>query len=287
MKKSRTLSVGQLAGGCLLAVAAAGIGTVRADTHTVAAGETETLNNVTETSRFVKDGEGTLVLGGDNSFKRATMKEGDLTISGGSTTISDAHDGNASDSGNIFAMSGGNLTLKDGATLTMSTADGKGYLIQHGGTFLVTNATFDVSGVDEYMNGFENNGGFTESRFVIATGGVVRAKRFRPSGATSANHQNNTSLDLNAGGKLYLDQFFGDTTIRYGRINSNSCRHCVALVHIAAAFPAENLCSRRNQCIVGQYTWCHYHAGCNGTLCVGHGAECQFRTCTENAQCLS
>ena len=173
--------------GCVAAVAASATFPTWADTHTVASGETETLSNVTEASRFVKNGEGTLVLGGDNSFKRVTMSAGDLKISGGTTSISDTPGSGASDANSIFAMSGGNLTVKDGATLAISTASGNGYAIQHGGTFLVTNATFDVSGAGQYMNGFQDNGNFTESRFVIATGGVVRAKVFRPSGATSSS----------------------------------------------------------------------------------------------------
>ena len=127
--------------GCVVAVAASATFPTWADTHTVASGETETLSNVTEASRFVKNGEGTLVLGGDNSFKRVTMSAGDLKISGGTTSISDAHGSGASDANNIFAMSGGKLTVKDGATLTMSTTDGAGYAIQHGGTLLVTNGT--------------------------------------------------------------------------------------------------------------------------------------------------
>ena len=207
--------------GCAAAVAASATFPAWADTHTVAAGETETLSNVTETSRFVKNGDGTLVLGGDNSFKRVTMSAGELKISGGTTSISDEHGSGASDANNIFAMSSGNLTVKDGATLTMSTTDGAGYAIQHGGTLLVTNGTMDVSGVGEYLNGFEDNGSFAESRVVIADGGVVRAKRFRPSGATSSSLKEMASLDLNVGGKLYLEHFFGDTNIRYGRINFN------------------------------------------------------------------
>ena len=206
--------------GCVAAVAASATFPTWADTHTVASGETETLSNVTETSRFVKNGEGTLVLGGNNSFKRVTMSAGDLKISGGTTSISDTPGSNVSDANHIFAMSGGRLTVADGATLAMSTA-GTGYAIQHGGTFLVTNATLDVSDVGQYMNGFQDNGGFTESRFVIATGGVVRAKVFRPSGATSSSLKEMSSLDLNPGGKLYLNWFFGDTGIRYGRINFN------------------------------------------------------------------
>ena len=186
---------------CIVVVAASATFPTWADTHTVASGETETLSNVTETSRFVKNGEGTLVLGGNNSFKRVTMSAGDLKISGGTTSISDTPGSGASDANSIFAMSGGRLTVADGATLAMSTA-GNGYAIQHGGTFLVTNATLDVSDVGQYMNGFQDNGGFTESRFVIATGGVVRAKVFRPSGATSSSLKEMTSLDLNAGGKL-------------------------------------------------------------------------------------
>ena len=46
--------------GCVAAVAASATFPTWADTHTVASGETETLSNVTETSRFVKNGEGTL-----------------------------------------------------------------------------------------------------------------------------------------------------------------------------------------------------------------------------------
>ena len=40
--------------GCVAAVAASATFPTWADTHTVASGETETLSNVTEASRFVK-----------------------------------------------------------------------------------------------------------------------------------------------------------------------------------------------------------------------------------------
>ncbi len=109
--------------GCMAAVAASVTFPAWADTHTVASGETETLNNVTETSRFVKDGEGTLVLGGDNSFKRVTMSAGDLKISGGTTSISDTPGSGASDANSIFAMSGGRLTVADGRRVHFELAN--------------------------------------------------------------------------------------------------------------------------------------------------------------------
>ena len=57
--------------GCVAAVAASATFPTWADTHTVASGETETLSNVTEASRFVKNGEGTLgKLSADESLYR-------------------------------------------------------------------------------------------------------------------------------------------------------------------------------------------------------------------------
>ena len=52
---------------CALAAAAGAALTAVADTHTVAAGSTDTLSGVTETTATVKDGDGTLELSGANT----------------------------------------------------------------------------------------------------------------------------------------------------------------------------------------------------------------------------
>ena len=72
------------------AFAAVTLSATFADTHTVASGATETLSGVTETSAFVKSGDGTLILSGNNAMTRMQVAAGTLKFSGGTTTASDS-----------------------------------------------------------------------------------------------------------------------------------------------------------------------------------------------------
>ncbi len=71
------------------------------------------------------------------------------------------------------------------------------------------------------MNGF--TGTFPSSRIVINDGGVVKAGQLRAVGAEAATAAKKEyfSIDLNAGGALYVKHFWEDDGSRYGRINFN------------------------------------------------------------------
>ena len=189
----------------------------RGDTYTVNAGETQTYDSITNTTRFTKSGAGTLVLTGTNSFTTFTSSAGTLNFHGGETTIS----GPATDAyGNAVFVNTGNELIVDGGAIVKITGGAYGHTDK--GILLVTNGTFDATGLgNDFMNGF--TGGGSSSRVIINDGGVVKAGRFRVVGAnggTSANKEN-YSIDLNPGGALYVRSFWEDDGSRYGRINFN------------------------------------------------------------------
>ena len=71
---------------CLSVAFGCGV-SLMADTHTVESGE-ETLSNVTETSRTVKNGAGTLVLTGNNALGNGLQVEGGtLKFNGGTSSL--------------------------------------------------------------------------------------------------------------------------------------------------------------------------------------------------------
>ena len=201
----------------VVAVAASAILPARGDTYTVNEGETQTYDSITNTTRFTKNGAGTLVLTGTNSFTTFTASGGTLNFHGGETTISgpatDAY-GNA-----VFVNTGKELIVDSGATVKII---GGNYGHTDNGILLVTNGTFDATGLgNDFMNGF--TGSFPSSRVVINDGGVVKAGKMRVVGAEAgtASAKENFSIDLNPGGSLYVNQFWEDNGSRYGRINFN------------------------------------------------------------------
>ena len=207
--------------GCfaVVAVAVLGVGTAQGDTYTVNAGDTQTLDSVTNTTRFTKSGAGTLVVTGTNSLTSLTSSGGTLIFRGGETTVS----GSGSDGayGNAAFVNTGNEFIIDGGATVKITGGAFGHT--DNGIMLVTNGTFDASSgiTTGFMNGF--TGSFPSSRVVINDGGVVRAKVVRVVGAEAATEavKENFSIDLNAGGALYADTFWEDNGSRYGRINFN------------------------------------------------------------------
>ena len=95
-----------------------------ADTHNIASGET-TLSNITETSRTVKSGAGTLVLSGDNSLSNGLqVTAGTLKFNGGTTTIHCSTSGYAENSA-PYSQSGNGTTVvvEGGANVTVSDHD--------------------------------------------------------------------------------------------------------------------------------------------------------------------
>ena len=204
------------------AAAAVAAGTALADTHTVAAGATETQSGITETSITVKDGAGTLELSGANTLKRIQVKAGTLHISGGTTTINDstARSGTAPVDQNLASLAGADGVLIDGgATVTVS---GAGYAANFmSGTITINNATLDTSALNNFMIAQNSNYqiGANGVKVIVDNGGTIKAQTVRPASTASNNSAKKelVGLQLNAGGNLYLTQFYVDATA-YGRI---------------------------------------------------------------------
>ena len=202
----------------VVAVAASAVLPARGDTYTVAEGETQTLDSVTNTTRFTKSGKGTLVVTGTNSLTSLTSSGGTLNFHGGETTISGAGSSGAYGDA-AFVNNGQELIVDGGATVKIT---GGAYAHSNNGILLVTNGTFDATGLgNDLMNGF--TGTFPSSRIVINDGGVVKAGQLRVVGAEAgtAAKKEYFSIDLNAGGALYVKYFWEDDGSRYGRINFN------------------------------------------------------------------
>ena len=204
--------------GVVVAAASAAL-PARGDTYTVNAGDTQTLDSVTNTTRFTKSGAGTLVVTGTNSLTSLTSSGGTLIFRGGETTISGSGSSGAYGDA-AFVHTGDEFIVDGGATVKIT---GGAYGHTDNGIMLVTNGTFDASSgiTSGFMNGF--TGSFPSSRVVINDGGVVKAKVVRVVGAEAATEavKENFSIDLNAGGALYADTFWEDNGSRYGRINFN------------------------------------------------------------------
>ena len=201
-----------------VAVAASATVSVRGDTYTVAEGETQTLDSVTKTTRFTKSGKGTLVVTGTNSLTSLTSSGGTLNFHGGETTISGAGSSGAYGDA-AFVNNGQELIVDGGATVKIT---GGAYAHSNNGILLVTNGMFDATALgNDLMNGF--TGTFPSSRIVINDGGVVKAGLLRVVGAEAgtAAKKEYFSIDLNAGGALYVKSFWEDNGSRYGRINFN------------------------------------------------------------------
>ena len=202
----------------VVAAAASAILPARGDTYTVAEGETQTLDSVTNTTRFTKSGKGTLVVTGTNSLFALTSSGGTLNFHGGETTISGS--GLTDAYGNAAFVNNGDAFIVDGGATVKIT--GGSYANSNNGILLVTNGTFDATGLgNDLMNGFY--GSFPSSRIVINDGGVVKAGQLRVAGAEAATAAKKEyfSIDLNAGGALYVKHFWEDNGSRYGRINFN------------------------------------------------------------------
>ena len=185
-----------------------------ADTHDVASGET-TLSGITEGSRTVKTGAGTLVLSGSNSLIGLQTSAGTLKINGGTTTITGS--GGASASSATFAQQGGTTIVEGGAIVNVT---GTGYSGNFGGELMVTNGTFDMtlgSGTGtHFLNGFTSS---SASKLTIQDEGVFKTVTLRICQNGSSATTEDVGLFLNDGGKLYLTPPYyldGDAGSRYG-----------------------------------------------------------------------
>ncbi len=171
---------------------------------TVAAGDTLIVTgNVTSTgddtsTRFNKAGDGTLVLKGNNTFKRIGQSAGTLVFDGGATTVSGGTGtGIATTEANVdFRGSGSKTEFRGGATFTMSSDNG------YAGFFatetVISNATVDATALkNELLNGFSgqnSSGGI----MTIGEGGHLKIGTMRV-------HQNSTAANANKYGLRIVD----------------------------------------------------------------------------------
>ena len=191
-----------------------------ASTFNVPSGTTTTTNSLAETDRTYKRGDGTLVVNGTSTFKTMTVEAGTLKFSGGTATIADSTATGAYGTA-MFVQSGGNTIIADGATVTAK--DGT-FVDVNNGMFIVTNATFDASGIKgDMMNAFSGNN--SDCWIVIETNGVLKTTNLRPTGIDNSAMKERVGVRLNRGGKLYLTQFWidgkssnGSIANRYGRV---------------------------------------------------------------------
>ena len=153
--------------------------------------------------RLSKTGDGTLVLnapeGVTNDIRQLRLAGGTLHIAGGEHVIS----GNAtvaSEAGVTLSLAKGRMLVDGGAHVVVSNTNS--YVSNSGVDLVVSNATVDVSRVDEFLNGFNDNNTFgcSTSSVTIETNGVFVAKKLRIGKSTKTTDYG--VLNLRRGGTL-------------------------------------------------------------------------------------
>ena len=186
-----------------------------ADSHTDG-----TLSNITETSRTVKTGSGTLVLSGNNSLVGLQTRAGTLKINGGTTTITGG--GGTGASSGTFAQEGGTTIVEGGATVNVI---GSGYSMSEGGDLMVTNGVFDMTGGSgtgrEFLNAFYVGSSTPSCKLIVQDNGVFKAGSLRVSQTETASLADAIGVVLNPGGKIYVDKFWVDGSTRVGFVRLN------------------------------------------------------------------
>ena len=209
MKTVKTFTKGAVVSLCFCTAAIST--SLMADSHSDGS-----LSNITESSRTVKTGGGTLVLSGNNSLVGLQVSAGTLKINGGTTTITGG--GGTGASTGTFAQEGGTTIVEGGATVNVI---GSGYSVNVGGDLMVTNGVFDMTGGSgtgkEFLNAFYVS---SPSRLIVQDEGVFKAPNLRVTQTGSASLANDMGVFLNAGGKIYANSIWvsGD---RYGVVRHN------------------------------------------------------------------
>lgn len=184
----------------------------------VAAGDTLIVTgNVTSTgdstsARFDKQGAGTLVLQGDNSFKRIKHSAGKLVFDGGATTVSGGTGaGQVGDGGNFF-LDGDEVVITGGANVKIGAAGktGEDYQIFRAVSTVITNGTFESTvNTSHMLCNFKNStlplktAGQTVT---IGEGGRFRVWKMRPfqPGNDASSYKDKYGFNIVDGGILEL-----------------------------------------------------------------------------------
>ena len=180
----------------------------------VASGDTVTVTgNVTSTgdsttARFDKQGAGTLVLQGDNTFKRIKHSAGKLVFDGGATTVSGGTGSGAGDGMNVL-FDGDETVVTGGGSFTVGAgASGTQYAGFRSNRMIVTDGTVDTTAVNgELLCNFINTGLSSRNSSGIVTigeGGLFRARVMRHFQNVPSNLQDKFGFNVVDGGILEI-----------------------------------------------------------------------------------
>lgn len=178
-----------------------------ADTYNVASGVTETHSGLSESSRTIKSGDGTLVLSGDNTLVGLETKAGTLRINGGTTTIEGP--GGTSSSGGTFGQGGG-VTIVEGGATVKAWNTSNWAVATDGGDLMITNGTFQPvtfspgSG-KEFLHAMYAT---SNCRLIVQDEGVFKWPTVRVCQTYKSELADVLGIFLNAGGKMYVDKFY-------------------------------------------------------------------------------
>ena len=193
-----------------------------ADTYNVASGETETHSGLTESSRTIKSGDGTLVLSGDNTLYGLETKAGTLRLNGGTTTVDGP--GGTSSSAGTFGQGGGVTIIEGGATVKVWNAGGVGWAVAtDGGDLMITNGTFQPvtytpgSG-KEFLHAMYAT---SNCRLIVQDEGVFKWPTVRACQTYKSELADVIGIFLNAGGQMYVDRFSLNESGCYASIRYN------------------------------------------------------------------
>ena len=189
-----------------------------ADTYNVASGETETHSGLTESSRTIKTGDGTLVLSGDNTLVGLQTSAGTLKINGGRTFIKGT--GGTAASNGTFGQGGGTVIIEGGAMVVVTNSSSYSS-VTAGGDFMITNGTYYIPD-REFLNAFDAK---SSSRMIVKDEGVLRCGTLRVSQTSNESLADNLGVFLNAGGKIYANKVWVDGT-RTGVFRFNGGQLC-------------------------------------------------------------
>lgn len=165
------------------------------------------LSDITDTTRTVKTGSGTLTLSGNNSLVGLETKAGTLKISGGTTTIEGP--GDSASSGSTFGQSGGVTIIEGGATVKAWNTSGWA-VATDGGDLMVTNGTFQPvtftpgSG-KEFLHAMY---AASNCRLIVQDEGVFKWPTIRVCQTYKSELADDIGIFLNAGGQVYVDKFY-------------------------------------------------------------------------------
>ena len=165
-------------------------------------------------TRFNKAGDGTLILKGNNTFKRLNHSDGKLVFDGGATTVSGGT-GTGVGVGNNFVLDGDEVVITGGANVKVGASGNSKtqYPILRSVSMVVTNGTLDMSASTTHALCNFKNGDLplkaAGQTVTVGEGGLFRTYLMRPfqpgTDAAAAEVKDKYGFNIVDGGVLELD----------------------------------------------------------------------------------